>query len=232
MKEKNCGICGKEYKVRDNTKGRRRVTCGDSSCASKAAYQANKSLIKDCRICGKKTKVKMSASKLPTYCSKRCRNKRYKHICVICGIEFRNSKVGTLTCSQRCRTKYIRMSKVTINCAYCLKDFERPSYTYVEGRRHYCTKRCRDNYFSKQRDAGRYVGSWERHRNQRLEFDGYKCLACGIRQHDPDLVRLEVHHIIPVKKFADPRDAHYQSNLRTLCSGCHHKVEYGKIECP
>ena len=78
--------------------------------------------------------------------------------------------------------------------------------------------------------SSRYGGGWATAREQALERDG-ACQHCG---HDGGKTRLEVHHIIPVRRFrespdADLKDAHELSNLVTLCKRCHPKAEHGKL---
>lgn len=58
------------------------------------------------------------------------------------------------------------------------------------------------------------------------------CRNCGA---DEDEAYLEVHHVIPVREFAnapdaDLRDAHDLSNLVLLCRGCRCEVHYGDLE--
>jgi len=58
-----------------------------------------------------------------------------------------------------------------------------------------------------------------------------ECQECG---HDGSDRRLEVHHIVPVRKFrADPdstlRDAHRLGNLVLLCNSCHTKADFGDV---
>ena len=39
----------------------------------------------------------------------------------------------------------------------------------------------------------------------------------------------DVHHIIPVREFADPEDAHTVDNLICLCVTCHRNADVGNI---
>lgn len=59
-----------------------------------------------------------------------------------------------------------------------------------------------------------------------------RCQACG---HDPEDHLLDVHHIIPVRRFRDSEEAtlaeaHDPRNLVLLCRHCHPKAEHGVIE--
>jgi len=65
-----------------------------------------------------------------------------------------------------------------------------------------------------------YPGDWRNIAERTRERDG-ECVRCGV---NPDRT-LSVHHIIPVKEFDDPKDAHYLENLMTVCRSCHRKIE-------
>jgi predicted HNH restriction endonuclease len=71
---------------------------------------------------------------------------------------------------------------------------------------------------------------WERAREAVLERDGAVCLSCGItmEQHIQDDSRfggIHVHHIVPVKLFDEPDDAHEMYNLVSLCDKHHREAE-------
>ncbi|WP_435194017.1 NUMOD3 domain-containing DNA-binding protein [Natronomonas sp. EA1] len=76
----------------------------------------------------------------------------------------------------------------------------------------------------------RYGPGWALARERVQDRDGV-CQHCG---HDGDAVRLEVHHIIPVRVFRETAgvsltDAHDPSNLVLLCRRCHPKADHGKL---
>ena len=54
--------------------------------------------------------------------------------------------------------------------------------------------------------------TWARVRRRILDRDGWRCRECGCPG------RLECHHVIPLEKGGAPLD---DSNLLTLCRGCH-----------
>ncbi len=56
-------------------------------------------------------------------------------------------------------------------------------------------------------------------RSAALARDNRRCQDCGARED------LHVHHIDPVRDFADSKEAHYLENLVTLCKYCHPKWE-------
>ena len=54
--------------------------------------------------------------------------------------------------------------------------------------------------------------AWARVRRQVLDRDGWRCQLCG------KAGRLEVDHVVPLRRGGEPLDPR---NLRTLCRGCH-----------
>lgn len=76
----------------------------------------------------------------------------------------------------------------------------------------------------------RYGSGWAVAREKVRERDGV-CKHCG---HDGRTRRLEVHHVVPVRRFRDDPDrslesAHELANLVLLCRRCHVKADHGKI---
>lgn len=72
--------------------------------------------------------------------------------------------------------------------------------------------------------------TWHQARRRVVERDGC-CQSCGDNGTD---VRLEVHHIVPIRLFAADDEvtvehAHHEGNLILLCSACHKRAEYGDL---
>jgi transposase-like protein len=65
-----------------------------------------------------------------------------------------------------------------------------------------------------------YPGDW-RNIAEEIRKRDEECLVCGV---SPDRT-LSVHHIIPVKEFENPTEAHHHKNLMCVCRSCHRKVE-------
>lgn len=76
----------------------------------------------------------------------------------------------------------------------------------------------------------RYGAGWALAREHAIERDQV-CQHCG---HDGGELRLEVHHIIPVRAFREEEvpleRAHDLSNLVLLCNRCHGKADHGRLE--
>ncbi len=71
-------------------------------------------------------------------------------------------------------------------------------------------------------DPNNYGPNWPSQRNLARARDGYRCQLCATpetgRAHD-------VHHKIPFRTFATPREANKLTNLVTLCRPCHGRAE-------
>ena len=77
----------------------------------------------------------------------------------------------------------------------------------------------------------RYGAGWAVAR-ERVQRRDEICQFCG---DDGTERSLEVHHIVPVRRFreverASIEDAHRESNLVLLCSRCHARADHGSIE--
>lgn len=96
----------------------------------------------------------------------------------------------------------------------------------------FCSWECfREWMFDGESRDSVYTGKWWSAREAALERDGYQCRNCGATEdeigREPD-----VHHLVPVREFEDPQDAHQVGNLISLCRSCHRKAEYGSIQVP
>lgn len=134
--------------------------------------------------------------------------------------------------------------KWTFECAVCGDEIERYP-AEVTGEVTVCGRECLGEWLSeafrgsdhpnwKGGDTGRYGPGWNRVRRQALERDGFQCVLCGAGTADigrnPD-----VHHIVPVRTFEqsethDLTDAHFLTNVVSLCQSCHRKADFGDIE--
>lgn len=107
-----------------------------------------------------------------------------------------------------------------------------------------CSEPCRKDWLSehftgenhpnwKGGSSPNYGTGWRSTRARALERDGYQCVICN--QSADELGRNpDVHHIVPVRRFADSRDysvsdAHFLRNVVSLCSSCHRRAEFGTI---
>lgn len=76
---------------------------------------------------------------------------------------------------------------------------------------------------------GYYGPTWNKQRRAARERDEYECAACGMTEGehlDEYGWQLEVHHIVPFRKFDDSGEANALENLVTLCREHHRKYEH------
>lgn len=212
---KKCVICDKEFTTRDTKRGRLVATCGEQSCRSKLAV--NKiTTEKSCVVCKEIILVKDTATNPHCEDCEKNRNKVIKN-CEICGKECFIKK-DSRTCSKKCASVLAQKNLVDIECYHCHIVFKRPSITYVDGRRHFCSSKCNNANYSLENPT-RYGGTWPTRKRKAMERDHHKCLLCKSEES------LQVHHFKKVLSFDNPNDAHYSENLGTFCVDCHEKVE-------
>ena len=84
----------------------------------------------------------------------------------------------------------------------------------VDGRWSYCSERCRDIAKAVQR-----MFTWTSVRESVLERDDYTCQSCGHVERPP--VTDGVLHVDHIQRIADSGHKWDESNLQTLCHGCH-----------
>lgn len=70
-----------------------------------------------------------------------------------------------------------------------------------------------------------YPSDWGTRRSRIYQRDDYKCQNCGRRGGPIGSTKLHAHHIVPISKGG----THKQSNLITLCSGCHWAIHRNRM---
>lgn len=161
-------------------------------------------------------------------------------------------------CSPQCRiiwmSEYVKgernplwAGRVEIPCDHCGKPIERLPKQAEAFDHSFCNARCRANWMSENLsgpnsklwqggDYGYYYGpGWALQAERARERDNHKCQHCGVTE-DTLRRKLDVHHIRPFRTFGyivgendNYRQANDLSNLISLCSSCHVRVEAGKI---
>jgi CRISPR/Cas system-associated protein Cas10 (large subunit of type III CRISPR-Cas system) len=125
---------------------------------------------------------------------------------------------------------------VTVECEWCDVEYEVAPHKQKDTR--FCSRDCFGSWKSHawagegspiwKGGYSRYIGNWRKNRRKALKRDNDTCQVCGTEEKE-----LHVHHIKPVVEFdEDDPSMHELSNMITLCSTCHPKVENGNIECP
>ncbi|MFD1644853.1 HNH endonuclease [Haloarchaeobius litoreus] len=130
----------------------------------------------------------------------------------------------------------------TGECTHCGLEFvASPSRLAGKSYGCFCSQPCYAEWLSEnvvgeghhQWEGGtiRYGQGWYRVRRTALERDQYECQNCGegadALGRNPD-----VHHLRPVRSFADPAEAHELDNVVSLCRPCHRRVESGAVTAP
>lgn len=113
-------------------------------------------------------------------------------------------------------------------CPVCDRNHNN-GYRYRET----CSEECLREYHLKQMGTGEdhpswkggygtYYGSdWPDERSRIRDRDNNTCQVCEDEYED----NIPVHHIIPVREFDDPNDAHFGNNMVQVCLSCHPKIE-------
>lgn len=200
-------------------------TCGRDGFDSRSAMKIHHGKVHDesiagvpvdCDWCGKETRqVKARIEEAEHhFCSEECYT------------QWKNENYAEMKSDQR-------VERIEHTCLFCGEEFFRtPGQTRGEPCK-YCSHECRgkaqwDNWDYDKEDhpswkGGRltyYGKNWTEQREKALQRDGFKCQSCG--DHRDERV-LQVHHIIPAKRFDVLEDANYLGNLVTLCVPCHHR---------
>lgn len=131
-------------------------------------------------------------------------------------------------CSRSCSGEYrTKQSTSTVECDECDALFTIRNCKMEKHDLHFCSNSCNSNYFTEENHPNwtggfnkHYGSTWRRKREIVLELDNHKCRLCNGETN-----RLNIHHIIPKRKFDNVNDAHYKENLVTLCHDCHPQIE-------
>ena len=135
-----------------------------------------------------------------------------------------------------------RVDRCQISCGNCDTTIEiLPSVLKKKKYGTFCDRDCYGEWLSEkvvgenhhQWEGGSisYGSSWWKIRRKALQRDKYTCQICNI--HKDELGRNpDVHHIVPVREYQSPSDAHQLENVICLCRPCHRLVESGQVELP
>jgi len=123
--------------------------------------------------------------------------------------------------------------RVRKECNFCEEEMEVLKSRLERGEGRFCSFECLCDWMAKdgRADPTDYGENWKPVKRQALERDNHTCQNCGKTANElgrePD-----VHHIIPIKEFDDPKESHTLDNVICLCRSCHRRVETGKIQVP
>lgn len=124
-----------------------------------------------------------------------------------------------------------------IECHICGALREIPIRQVERAEVNFCSQECRIEYTTTEvmapgEDHPLYINgeghdygpNWGEIREAAIERDGGRCQGCGITREQYHL-DLDVHHIIPFRKFDSREEANKLSNLVALCRTCHREYE-------
>lgn len=204
-----------------------------------------------CEVCGKTDRAMYEDRR---FCSNKCeakyREERATFTCEWCGVEkecLPNELEQKRFCSQDCHGEWQAKHRagenhpcwqgglVEIECHNCGGSAKRYRNEAEDNTNRFCSKDCFYEWHQGE-NAGNWKGghdhnyghTWPKQREKALERDGYTCRACGMDEqgHFEKYGRqLEVHHVIPFRKFDEEIAANSLENLVTVCKACHGKYE-------
>lgn len=204
-----------------------------------------------CECCGSEFYArKTSARTNPKYCSRKCHTTDVGSMidvaCQTCGKVWQTQKSHQRKyCSKACSGKHATLIKKNQKytariCKHCGKPFEGIGRL---ARRLFCDEHCRSAYLSgvsrdeymavieattdEMRIMAGYRGpNWKQQRYNARHRDRYCCQRCGVSEKQLGC-ELSVHHIKPFREFGleGYKSANALSNLVSLCSPCHKRVE-------
>lgn len=171
--------------------------------------------------------------------------------CDNCGDEFRqrsNRLKGNNFCDEKCFDEWQlkteenegpnneRWESLEVPCSYCQKKIYRQPHRLEKTENCFCSSECENKWRSENivgenhwqwkenSESINYGKRWFKYRREIRELDDNKCQICGVTKEEYGM-NLDVHHVIPVKKFENVDDAHKKCNMVLLCRSCHRNVE-------
>lgn len=225
-----CAQCGQIFSK--PTYDVQRSKTGLHYCSYTCSQAAKRRTItKPCEHCGEPFTRPPSLAH-QRFCSIACRSPigNATLTCVECGVQFvrKQYKADQRHCSMKCRDVG---RTIKTQCLHCNKPIQRAKSLTKRRNRFFCSKVCAVAHLrgaNNDRWRGgskKYYGpDWKPARKAALVRANYTCQRCGLKKNGLKW-KLHVHHKIPVRYFSNPNDAHFPSNLVTLCSSCHSKAE-------
>lgn len=237
-----CPECGKELK---NQHGMRIHYTN--------THEGRLATTQKCEWCGDSFEKRPNADRV--FCSNKCRGEHRSEnglparsrqvtlVCEQCGEDFDvpqcDAKASKKYCSTEC---YANDSAAeSLSCEWCGDEFR--AHGKMVDKRRFCSQDCYGQWMANEMPTeqhARYKGEdklskphygagWnEEKRTAVRERDGHRCAACGLSsgEHQQQYgAKLNVHHIVPARKFDDASGRNAMTNLVALCIPCHRKWE-------
>jgi len=254
-KEFSCPVCGSEHDTQPGLNSHvglahpkySTITVECEICGDEIETTRHKADSK--RFCSNECKYENHSKEFtgenhPNYSGKKVN-------CGYCGeelirIKSRREECENQFCDNECYSNYISESgvyegennpvynSVTLECEYCGTEFDVPQ-SIADADRRFCDIDCKSSWISDELSGENhplyegysektYGSNWRFIRDDVRERDDYRCQGCG--KPESNMSReLDVHHIMPLKRFDTPKEANQMNNLVALCPECHHKYE-------
>lgn len=230
---KNCLICNKEFSINQFAINRGR---GKFCCRKCYELSKRRQINKVCQGCGKMFTVSPSEEKrgVGKFCSKLCSRTGKFIECVVCGKKIWRSPSEIEKNKTHCSWECYQKNHIVWNRGVEWPDeFKKRMSKKLKGRR---LNSGRTLFFKgDQRISGENNNhwnggttsevskrvndpEWKKIRVEVYKRDNWTCQNCGKHVHKG----IQCHHIVPWK-ISKSND---MTNLTTLCTPCHGKVEY------
>lgn len=130
----------------------------------------------------------------------------------------------------------IRWNSIEVECSYCGETHMRAKSKVEDKNNVFCDIDCHASYQSEYivgenhplSKNGEKISARPSKKKEIRSRDNWKCQYCGMdneKHKEKYKGELDVHHIIPARKFSDRERANDPSNLITLCKDCHRTWE-------
>ena len=243
LKGINCLNCNKEIQPIKRTQKFCNKKCSSDYSKKQTILNSNKK----CIYCGdsfiSKRKDAVSCGKRDLLHRQNEKQRYVECLCNFCGKEFKK-RVGDYNRTNRNNKKHFCSSECSasshyyeLTCSTCGKKYSKVKSKIYGKNYNFCSRKCQDenidyiprgkeHYFYKDGNSSSNRGKgWKRIRKQVRKRDNNTCQHCGITKYDIGK-ELDVHHIIPYRKFDNSDEANDFDNLITLCPSCHHREEH------
>lgn len=153
-----------------------------------------------CNTCGNTFEYYPSKSRTGSYCS------------VECNTEIPESS----------RSRGERYNSKKVECNNCGKEI----IVQVSALRehNFCHRECYSEWKTVHEDYDGIYKGWYGVRKKAVERDGNECQRCG-EDLEVDGRETTVHHVIPIRVFDDPSQAHFIENTVVMCRSCHRETD-------
>jgi hypothetical protein len=163
----------------------------------------------------------------------------YEKIELICGRCGRTEKrppsfINKYNGKVKSHCKNCEEEKISVECWNCDSIFEKRRVHFENRERHFCNRKCYNDFVKKPQPSGAYSGEWQEVREKVINAFDSKCFCCSMTNAEHQDVHsqgLHVHHITPMSKYRNAgisdAKAHKSASLVALCIECHMKTEKG-----